>query len=1119
MVGQSIGLSVPAQATTSPTDAIAGVSTTPFRVNSAALKQAAVVTAGPIASASPGPQRVADAAATIGWYVDGVRLADDADGRRSYLNDLHLVSHLDSLVNRTSDSGQGQSLTAALTDVLLAGRTTAEVAVADARTVLRQPEPVLVGTVDPSVEEDLVEELAAGGDPLAQVDPVVDPQGWKAAGRELESAERDLAKAHSALLKGLPVAAETHFGLAWQRARNVLDQLGITYEGDRDADGIPDRAELSVGGSPLLGDTDGDGLGDWFEFQALAVLSLDKRDTDGDGVSDAAEDQDGDGLPARLEQSRGTSPIDPDTDADGLSDAAEATHSTKPTVPDTDDDGLLDGAEVRAGLNPSARDTDNDGTPDGDELLTVTIEGPGAAAARVTGTGESALDATIRAAGTDARTTSTAQVGPALQFESPGSGMLQAEIVLPYAETALTPEQAATRLRVFWLDEANGAWVPVHAQQAVDTIRGTVTVTVEHFSTYAVFDIVNWNQVWTAKDNPCRSRSDGGGDDIVLLDLALSIDSSGSMSWNDPAGLRQQAAKNFVDALLDQDRAAVIDFDSSARVLQGLTTDKAAVKAAIDRIDDSGGTSISAGVSAANTVLINNNDPDRGRVTILLTDGDGSWSPTYLTQAKANNITIYTIGLGSAVNTSLLNTIAADTGGRYYQVSTADQLPEVFRRISDDTGGDQGVTTDTDSDGLNDCVEVQGAFSPATLARYTSDPNDPDTDGDGLPDGAEVRPLGADLDPAPGSDTYSVLSDPANPDTDGDGYPDAQEADSETDPWTPDTDRDGLGDADEIDWGSDPLVGDTDGDGFTDGREVAEQDGGFHPTVFDDPMTPEEWASEYARGAALGDAGSGTTIPFLLGSISSSAASFVPVVGWIVGAVLDLRDTVANLFKGEFVSAGLSAAGLIPYLGDAVNIPGKVVKFIDRNADKADDVLAVIARLDPLPAGLRVDVLEAAQGAYRQLKALGVSDEAILKLATSRRGAVHIVETLARKGASAGTKIPFATGWRAAEDAVANTLPVLERNFHRKTPEVPFARVIDIVDDAGGLHEVKSGFVRFTPAIRRQIAKDGVLLGRSDVTGYTWHFVASGRSGTLGADARVLDLLDQHGIPYIIHLP
>ena len=56
-------------------------------------------------------------------------------------------------------------------------------------------------------------------------------------------------------------------------------------------------------------------------------------------------------------------------------------------------------------------------------------------------------------------------------------------------------------------------------------------------------------------------------------DVVLVIDSSGSMAWNDPLDLRIDAAKNYVDKLKPDDRAAVVDMDDSATLLQGLTID------------------------------------------------------------------------------------------------------------------------------------------------------------------------------------------------------------------------------------------------------------------------------------------------------------------------------------------------------------------------------------------------------------------------------------------------------------------------------------------------------------------------------------------------------------------
>ena len=80
---------------------------------------------------------------------------------------------------------------------------------------------------------------------------------------------------------------------------------------------------------------------------------------------------------------------------------------------------------------------------------------------------------------------------------------------------------------------------------------------------------------------------------------------------------------------------------------------------------------------------------------------------------------------------------------------------------------------------------------------------------------------------------------------------------------------------------------------------------------------------------------------------------------------------------------------------------------------------------------------------------------------------------------------------------------------------------LDIVDIDDVAHEVKSGYVKYQSSMTRQIEKDAVLVrtGGTGIDGAVWHFVASDRSGTIGADPRVLDLLEENGIDYVIHLP
>ncbi|MBS1912333.1 MAG: OmpA family protein [Bacteroidetes bacterium] len=129
-------------------------------------------------------------------------------------------------------------------------------------------------------------------------------------------------------------------------------------------------------------------------------------------------------------------------------------------------------------------------------------------------------------------------------------------------------------------------------------------------------------------------------------------------------------------------------------------------------------------------------------------------------------------------------------------------------------------SSDNDGDGLTNKEE----------RRLGTDPNNPDTDGDGLRDGDEVRvygtnPLEKDTDGdglTDGDEVNTYKTNPTNKDTDGDGLTDGAEVTTyKTNPLVTDTDGDGLTDGDEVNtYKTNPTNKDTDGDGLTDGDEV-----------------------------------------------------------------------------------------------------------------------------------------------------------------------------------------------------------------------------------------------------------------------------------------------------------
>ena len=126
---------------------------------------------------------------------------------------------------------------------------------------------------------------------------------------------------------------------------------------------------------------------------------------------------------------------------------------------------------------------------------------------------------------------------------------------------------------------------------------------------------------------------------------------------------------------------------------------------------------------------------------------------------------------------------------------------------------------DTDGDGISDFDELSAAqfatlerynnFFPgyhvdgSTSKQYGTDPTRVDTDGDGLSDYFELF-VGWTVVRDDGS-VHQVFSDPTKADTDGDGLPDNEELAHGTDPGAPDTDGDGRLDGLEVKIGTNPL--------------------------------------------------------------------------------------------------------------------------------------------------------------------------------------------------------------------------------------------------------------------------------------------------------------------------
>lgn len=535
-----------------------------------------------------------------------------------------------------------------------------------------------------------------------------------------------------------------------------VKNLGIDINKDSDNDTLPDYLEEMLGTDALSHDTDGDGLPDNIEIFVSEISPI-SVDSDGNGVHDGDEDSDTDGLTNLEEYKLRTDLSGNDTDGDSLLDGDEVfNYYTNPLVADTDGDGISDKKEIEIGSDPLVAETSFDYvasyTAD-EKKVTPTIEINGLTAEQVNNLYIGEVNT-----GLLADETIPGYIDSAFSFSEIGE----------FGEAKLTfeldPELFNDEFEpaIYWFNEDTQLLEKLEDQ----VISGnTVSATVTHFSKYIVLNSFKFSKVWEYR----LLYDENATETFHGIDVVFVLDSSGSMSSNDSSDNRKAVTKKFIDNLTENDLAAVIDFDNWAHVYSGFVNDKKELYAAVDGIDSSGGTNLSAGISEAINLFRDEHYDSTGRLKyiIMLTDGDGTYDTSYTTQAMEDNIVIYTVGLGDSVSIDTLTAMAEGTGGSYYHADKADELNGIFKLIAEESD----LAKDSDNDGISDYHEKEmangnlrlGNGVPLTGINYLVS----DTDGDGLLDGEEVAIMKI------GNFVFAYLkSNPVFYDTDGDNIND-----------------------------------------------------------------------------------------------------------------------------------------------------------------------------------------------------------------------------------------------------------------------------------------------------------------------------------------------------------
>jgi Ca-activated chloride channel family protein len=206
---------------------------------------------------------------------------------------------------------------------------------------------------------------------------------------------------------------------------------------------------------------------------------------------------------------------------------------------------------------------------------------------------------------------------------------------------------------------------------------------------------------------------------IEKASIMLATDVSGSMTATDVQPNRlvaaKQAARAFLDKVPARVNVGVMAFNQTPTVLASPSTDREAARAAIAKMESSGGTASGEAIATSVTALRTNpkaqGKPDEQpppAAIVLLSDGKSTSGRNAISAARAAGdagVRVYTVALGTDAGTiqvpqksggtvtrqvppdpDALQQIAEASGGKSFSASTTDGLSEVYEKLGSQLG-------------------------------------------------------------------------------------------------------------------------------------------------------------------------------------------------------------------------------------------------------------------------------------------------------------------------------------------------------------------------------------------------------------------------------------------------
>lgn len=227
-----------------------------------------------------------------------------------------------------------------------------------------------------------------------------------------------------------------------------------------------------------------------------------------------------------------------------------------------------------------------------------------------------------------------------------------------------------------------------------------------------------------------RGKSEG-----ERLTTLLVIDVSGSMNEAGKLDAAKKAAGAYVDQMRTGDQAGLLTFSTQITLVQPVTADHNALKAAIDKLQAADYTAMYDALGKG----VENLQSVPGRKTIIvMTDGLDNRSKSnvddVVKQIGPSGLSISAVGLGepsqgtasmAGIDESALKSLAQRTGGLYSYVKDADALTKLFQYYGRVLQNEYAITYTSPSqqrDGVTRNLSVALAdaagSSVSTQARY-----------------------------------------------------------------------------------------------------------------------------------------------------------------------------------------------------------------------------------------------------------------------------------------------------------------------------------------------------------------------------------------------------------------